>query len=180
MKLLKIAIISGLAVTSLVLTAEITSAQSTYKLDKHSVGGGGGTIGNENYQSSAIVGQPIVAQNQNDSNHVHTGFWHFVGRVATSVDKRNSEVPDSFSLKQNYPNPFNPRTKIQYDLPQKVEVRLVVYNLLGRRVATLVNETQQAGSYQITFEASNLASGVYIYRIVAGDFTQTRKMMLMK
>jgi hypothetical protein len=85
-----------------------------------------------------------------------------------------------FSLNQNYPNPFNPATKIQFTLPETVDVRLDVYNIAGQRVATLVNEQREAGAHTVEFDGTRVASGVYIYRIQAGSFVQTRKMTLIK
>ena len=89
-------------------------------------------------------------------------------------------VVSDYELSQNYPNPFNPSTTIRYAIPAAELTTLKVYNLLGQVVATLVNEVQNAGRYQIEFDASNLASGVYLYQIQSGSFVQTRKMVLMK
>jgi hypothetical protein len=100
--------------------------------------------------------------------------------VATSLDDRLSDAPQSFELYQNYPNPFNPSTQISYDLAQTTNVRVEVYNVVGQRVATLVNSQQSAGTYTVNFDANSLASGMYIYRIEAGNFVQVRKMMLVK
>ena len=88
--------------------------------------------------------------------------------------------PRTFALEQNYPNPFNPSTTIQYQLAEEVKVRLEVYDLLGRKVATLLDNRIPAGYHEVSFDASSLASGVYIYRLVAGNFSKTRKMMVMK
>jgi hypothetical protein len=88
--------------------------------------------------------------------------------------------PLTFSLEQNYPNPFNPSTTIKYSIPEASKVILKLYNLLGEEVATLVNEEKVAGYYMVEFNAVNLPSGVYFYRIQAGHFVQTRKMILMK
>ncbi|MCB1048861.1 MAG: T9SS type A sorting domain-containing protein, partial [Calditrichaeota bacterium] len=89
-------------------------------------------------------------------------------------------VVSDYELSQNYPNPFNPSTTIRYAIPAAELTTLKVYNLLGQVVATLVNEVQNAGRYQIEFDASNLASGVYLYQIQSGSYVQTRKMVLMK
>ncbi|MEQ8525227.1 BspA family leucine-rich repeat surface protein [Gracilimonas sp.] len=92
-----------------------------------------------------------------------------------------AQIPEDFKLHQNYPNPFNPSTIIRYGVPQSSEVRLEVFDMLGRKVATLVNgERQRAGWHQVNFDASRLASGMYLYRIVAGKHVKTRKMMLIK
>jgi hypothetical protein len=83
-------------------------------------------------------------------------------------------------LLQNYPNPFNPSTTIKYELPKSAEVRLSVFDLLGREVSVLVNERKDAGVHEIKFDGSNLASGVYFYRLKAGDFTQSKRLLLLK
>jgi len=91
-----------------------------------------------------------------------------------------SGVPGDFSLSQNYPNPFNPATIISWNLREAAHVSLKVYDILGNEIAVLVNETKEAGRYSVEFKASNLSSGIYLYRIEAGPFTETRKMILMK
>jgi hypothetical protein len=91
-----------------------------------------------------------------------------------------SDLPKSPLLKQNYPNPFNPSTNIAYSLPKSAHVKMSVYNMLGKRVSTLVNRNQKAGKHLVNFDASNLASGVYLYRLETGGFAQTNKMILIK
>lgn len=98
----------------------------------------------------------------------------------TAVKNVNGKVPYNFKLDQNYPNPFNPSTKIGFALPKAGNVELKVYDILGKEVATLVNDFRQAGSYEITFDASKLTSGLYFYKLTTGSFSSVRKMMLVK
>ncbi len=108
------------------------------------------------------------------------GLYRVVLSTATGVSRETSGIPKNFSLSQNYPNPFNPATSIQYMVSCISHVTLTVYNTLGQEVATLVNEEKPAGSYSVTFDASNLPSGVYFYRLQAGNFTETKKIILLR
>ena len=109
-------------------------------------------------------------------------------QTPTSVEEKIFGVPGEFRLEQNYPNPFNPSTVIRYQLPVNSLVSLKIYDLLGREVATLVNEEKPAGSYEVTFDGKNLsrqkngglASGVYFYKLQAGDFVETKRMLMIK
>jgi hypothetical protein len=83
-------------------------------------------------------------------------------------------------LQQNYPNPFNPSTTITYELPGTSEVRLSVYDILGREVTVLVNEKRDAGIHEVKFDGTHLASGVYIYRLTVGEFVQSKKLTILK
>jgi len=102
------------------------------------------------------------------------------------TDIENEKIPNKFALYQNYPNPFNPTTTIRYIIPgnaatqSNTSVQLIIYDILGREVETLVNTNQGPGEYEITFDASGLASGNYIYRLTSGKFVETRKMVLLK
>jgi hypothetical protein len=88
--------------------------------------------------------------------------------------------PNNFELFANYPNPFNPSTKIRYAIPQSSFTVLKIYNIMGQEVATLINEEKAAGVYEINFNAINLASGTYLYKLQAGSFVETKKMILLK
>jgi hypothetical protein len=98
----------------------------------------------------------------------------------TVTDVPENGQPGSFRLQQNYPNPFNPSTTIRYSLGRASSVTITVYNTLGQEVATVVDELRAAGNHEATFDASRLSSGVYIYKLTAGDFTESRKMMLVR
>lgn len=100
------------------------------------------------------------------------------GTVAVGLDQNT--LPNEFQLSQNYPNPFNPTTKIQYQLPQGSNVKIIVYDALGEQVAVLVNEFQNAGTYTTNFDASKLSSGIYFYRMEAGNYVKVNKMLLLK
>lgn len=100
--------------------------------------------------------------------------------IMTPVNNIVNEVPEKFSLSQNFPNPFNPKTIINYELPAANYVTLIVYDVLGNEVKTIVNEKETAGSYAIEFDASGFPSGIYYYKIKAGEFEQVKKMILLK
>ena len=107
---------------------------------------------------------------------------HFIN---PNLNNNNNNIPTKFYLYQNYPNPFNPDTKIKYDVPiigkrNSFHVQVRIYDILGREISTLVNDYKQSGSYEIEWNASNYASGIYFYKIEAGDFITTKKMLLIK
>jgi len=99
---------------------------------------------------------------------------------ATTVQQEKGQVPTESQLLQNYPNPFNPSTIIEYDLPKDSRVKITVFDMLGRLVRTLVDEDKSGGSYKVEFNADNLSSGVYYYHLQTNDFTQTKKLVLMR
>ena len=110
---------------------------------------------------------------------------HTTNGGAIGIEPISSEIPNQFSLSQNYPNPFNPSTKIKFDLPavgqrHAFDVRLIIYDVLGREIATLVNEELNPGMYEVTWDASSYPSGVYFYKLVTQDFSETKKMVLIK
>jgi hypothetical protein len=100
--------------------------------------------------------------------------------IGTSVNENPAALATKYELSQNYPNPFNPETQISYSLAKAGHVKLAVYNVMGQKVADLVDEYKAANTYKVTLDASNLTSGVYFYRLEVGDFSKTMKMMLLQ
>jgi hypothetical protein len=122
----------------------------------------------------AISGTNIFAGTQG------AGVWKRPLSDLTAVTKEINDSPKDYILAQNYPNPFNPSTLITYSLPSSSNVKLVVYNTLGQSIKIIDNEYKQAGSYSINFNASDLPSGIYFYKLEAGQFSQIKKMILIK
>lgn len=114
-----------------------------------------------------------------DFNGNESQYSEEVG-VLVGVEKEDNQLPTEFSLSQNYPNPFNPTTKIQYDIPKTSHVTLTIYNMNGHVVEKLVNKKQEPGFYSINWDARNVSTGVYIYRIQAGGFSAVKKCLLIK
>jgi len=137
-----------------------------------------------NYIAGLSCGQTVSGISQSTNYKVNFGFWQV--KISTDVQEiPTAELPSTYSLAQNYPNPFNPSTVIEFTVPVRGDVRVSVYNLLGQRVATLVNQPMSPGTYRTDWngrdEAGNpVASGIYFYRLEAEQFLKTRKMILLK
>ena len=142
-----------------------------------------GAVGDDfGWSVSISGGYAVVGAYLDDDNGTDAGSAYVYSGFTTPVGVENEEVglPVEFSLSQNYPNPFNPVTVIEYELPEASEASLVIYNLRGEEIARLVDGQQQAGYHKVIWNASNVASGVYFYRLQAGNFVQTRKLVLLK
>ncbi len=125
-------------------------------------------------------GQYLAVVTQLDSNMTNGDVYGRFIQPLTGVADRPDPIPGTFALLPNYPNPFNPSTEIRYQLPVGSEVTLKVFDLLGREVRTLVDQRQSAGTHAVRFEAGNLPSGVYVCSLAAGNYRETRKILLMK
>jgi hypothetical protein len=133
-----------------------------------------------------IVGQGIdrlesITKAREIAEYTQNFYLSNFGEFPVNVDENPlTHLPNNFSLSQNYPNPFNPSTKISWQSPVSGHHSLKIYDVLGNEVATLVNEFKNAGRYEVDFNASSLSSGIYFYKLQAGSFIQTKKMILMK
>jgi hypothetical protein len=122
----------------------------------------------------------IVVVSMEDGAVVDTSEGTFSIDPATGIETQDTEIPDEYKLSQNYPNPFNPLTSIEFAIPNDEFVNLTVYNMLGKTISTLVNERMPGGNYEVNFDASDLSSGVYFYRLTAGSFVNIKKMVVIK
>jgi hypothetical protein len=137
-------------------------------------------------EGSAIIGSVVCAMlkaRQSDGLVVvgtHGAGVFSANQILVSVESETSTIPESFSISQNYPNPFNPSTKIKFALPSTENVKIIIYDITGRQVKELLSQNLTTGTHTVDFDASGLASGTYIYRIIAGNFVESKKMVLLK
>jgi len=125
----------------------------------------------------------VVAASDDAGNYIYVMDYSsllVLHQTHTGAFENKIEIPQNFSLSQNYPNPFNAATVIRYTLPEPANVVIEIYDILGRRVKTLISEQQQAGYHQVIWNSQDNSSGIYFYRIQAGDYTETRKMLLLR
>lgn len=160
-------------------------------LDTGTAVGGTGTIIHTSNGGNNWVSQTSgTTQILNGVSFANSNLGIAVGNAGTilrtsngglgAVRKISNEVPVHYSLQQNFPNPFNPATKIRYEMPKSGSVKLVVFDMLGKEITTLVNEKLEAGTYETTFDASQYPSGVYFYRLTTDGFNETKKMIVLK
>jgi len=165
--------------------SEAFSQTPLSKIEWSSFNLGFGVPSSANTRVCAVVGQSFVGATQNTSTQIESGFLvhPFITGVKTAVEDKTQEVsqlPTSYELEQNYPNPFNPSTTIAFALPKPSEVTLKIFDASGREVATLVEGKLPAGRHEVVLDASPFSSGVYFYRLQAEEFSQTRRLMLVK
>jgi hypothetical protein len=158
------------------------SGTAAYTLTWYVIGSGGLTRSlNTPYMYRGTIGQGDAAWRQSSTMRLSSGFWLPAGYGPSSQAGPPKEtLPTEYALHQNYPNPFNPTTVIKYELPQAGDVKLVIYDLLGREVRVLVDEKKAAGVYEIHFDAMGLSSGFYFYRLQAGNYIATKKLLILK
>ncbi|OGB61297.1 MAG: hypothetical protein A2Y94_10105 [Caldithrix sp. RBG_13_44_9] len=168
-----------LLVTFLILIMSGSVLQAQYQISQSVFGNGGVPISSAAYSINSTVGQTFIGKVLNASYQHDVGFW-YSARVYVGIEAIDDQLPRRFELYQNYPNPFNPVTHIKYAVPKSSQVRIEIYNILGQRVQTLLNEEKPPGYYVVEFDASSLASGFYIYRMQAEGFVDIRKMIVTK
>ncbi|MFI5145325.1 MAG: T9SS type A sorting domain-containing protein, partial [Ignavibacteria bacterium] len=135
-----------------------------------------------NINGGALISRYMITAVDNSAwESVKSDFSSIaLSNIPIGINLNGKQLPNSFSLLQNYPNPFNPVTIIGYNVPKTGTIKLVVYDITGKEVRTLVDGEIKAGSYNVVFNGGSLASGIYIYRFISGDFSATRKMVLIK
>ncbi len=178
---------SILAILGLLLALSLSSAQ-TYQLGNDVLDDGGRKMTSSGYVLRGGFGQPTIGRIEGGGYKAIIGFWHPPYAPGPGVEEDLlvlSPVPIVFSLSQNYPNPFGQFTIINYQLPKPTRTALRIYDLSGRVVRTLVDEKQEPGYYRVTWDLREvsgeyLPNGVYFYRIQAGDFISTKKLVALR
>ena len=164
-----------------VLLLSFTANSQNSKVTWSSFNMGFAELKTSNTMVKSVVGQSFVGNTQLANTEVISGFLaDTLFRSILVAVKEQEGLPKAYALAQNYPNPFNPTTTIRYELPKASPATLAIYNILGARVATIVDGLEAAGYHQVEFNASQLASGVYFYRLHAGSFTETKKLVLIR
>jgi hypothetical protein len=154
---------------------------AVYAQAQTSINFAGGVVSNGNITLAFSAGETISGDFEGSGFSFNTGFTSVRNIISTPNEVENPDLPADYGLSQNYPNPFNPTTNIQFSLPESSDLKLDVFNSIGMRVATLVDEKRGAGRYTVSFNASALSSGMYFYRLIAnGKTIETKKMLLIK
>jgi hypothetical protein len=165
------------SVISLLIFSQINFAQ--HQVPFSVLSGGGASHTSPQYILSGTLGEAFTGKSVAVSNQMYSGFWYlYYEDVVTSV--KDETIPVSFKLEQNFPNPFNPSTTIRFAVPEKKLVQIRLYTVIGEEVLLLVNEEKEQGWYEIKLNMNSFSSGVYIYRMNAGNYVNTRKMILIK
>lgn len=177
--------IRALVIAGLLLLGSSFAVQAQqYTIARSVIAAGATPMTNGTYKVDGTIGQAVIGIAQSTGSVIYTdyqGFWYTVSQqlgVKTTLDGN----ANGFALEQNYPNPFNPSTTIKFSVPERTKVTIRVMNLLGEEVhAPLADQTYEAGTWSIDFsDADNLPSGTYIYRMDAGTFTASKRMVLLK
>ncbi len=159
----------------------ISTAFPQYQITNSAISSGGNKTSNANYILNNTVGEPFIGKSVSAVNQLQIGFWYvYQQQTITAVEDDQTTIPTVFKLEQNYPNPFNPSTIIKFAVPEKSNVVIKIYDILGSEIVTLVNEEMDAGWYQRSFNANGYSSGIYLFRMEAGNYVNTKKMILLR
>ena len=172
--------IRGLLIAGTCLVLSATAGFAQYSIRSSVIGSGGAVMSNGTYSMNGTIGQAVTGPTSNATYTTNQGFWHGASGVTGDV----KPIPGNnagYDLEQNFPNPFNPSTIIRFSIPERVKVTLRVLNLLGEEVWREIDgEMMDAGKYEVDFIAKGLPSGTYVYRLEAGNFVKSKKMVLSK
>jgi len=158
-----------------------TAAMAQYAIPASVIGGGGSNMSGTSYAIVGTIGQPFIGVANNASYADSNGFWYASSRATLAVTNvPGSLIPKTFSLEQNYPNPFNPTTEIRFAVPNTARVTIKVFNIDGQLVETLADQEFNAGDHSISWSADRYASGLYLIRMSAPNFSEIRRAVLLK
>ncbi len=166
----------------LLLYAGVMNAQN-YSLANYSFSGNAVVkAASDDMKIRVVIGAAIIGISESNTVMLHGNnlSGYFLISNKESVENDVKSTPAKFNLFQNYPNPFNPTTTIKYEIPVTGKVMLSIYNLLGQKVSELVNKNQSAGSYEVTWDAQKFSSGVYLYQLTSGNYSVSKKLLLLK
>jgi hypothetical protein len=170
--------IRGLLLGGAVLALSAMSAYAQYSISASVIGSGGAPMSNGTYSMNGTVGQAVVGPTAGSVYNAQQGFWH---NTTAQSDVRPIGFATGYELEQNFPNPFNPSTIIRFTIPERVKVTLRILNLLGEEVGREIDgEMMDAGKYEVNYNAKGIPSGTYVYRLEAGNYVKSRKMVLTK
>ncbi len=175
-------VIAGLVFLGTSLIGNDPASAQNYTIVRSVIAAGATPMSNGTYTVDGTIGQAVIGIASNGVFTNEQGFWYTLAPFRQGVTNINVGNAEGFALDQNYPNPFNPSTTIKFSVPERTKVTIRVMNLLGEEVhAPLVDEVKEPGTWQIDFQdADNLPSGTYIYRMDAGSFTASKRMVLLK
>ena len=173
--------IRGLLIGASCIALSAASAFAQYSIVSSVIGSGGGPMSNGTYSMNGTVGQSVVGTTAGTSFTAEQGFWHMLPTGVNGVNPVGGPNSAGYDLEQNFPNPFNPTTTIRFSIPERVKVTLKVINLLGEEVKRVIDGVYyEAGTYDADFFGDGLPSGTYVYRLEAGNFVKSRKMVIAK
>jgi len=174
-------ILTSLIAVALLITAGATFAE--LRQGAYVIGASGGTITGGGISAMVVLGEPISGTVEAGEMEMQAGFipvWLYGGGILSAPEEPFRMQPETFTLSNPYPNPFNSTTRIVYNVPQSSHISLMLYDITGRVIATLVNDNLQAGVYTASLNADDLPSGLYFVRLEAGGQLITRKIMLIR